>query len=147
MTSTHDLATPDLNDPIYTIEHIARLFFVSVDRAREYTYRDTFPAAADLGARNLWLRAAVLAWFEELPRRAKECRTSEPTAAATKNNDLKDTDADAKPASAPRTAAAPRKSARATATAPAAVVAAGAGVTAPQRPIKKYQPRVDRSVR
>lgn len=77
MTTTHDLATPDLNDPIYTIEHIARLFFVSVDRAREYTYRDSFPAPADLGARNLWSRAAVLGWFEELPRRARDSRRSD----------------------------------------------------------------------
>lgn len=40
---------PDLTDPIWTIEHIARCFRLSDDRARDYTSRDDFPAARRLG--------------------------------------------------------------------------------------------------
>lgn len=71
-TSTHPRPGADPACPIYTIETIALLFGVKVDTAREYTYRSDFPAPRALGARNLWTRAEVLAWFDELPRRQRE---------------------------------------------------------------------------
>lgn len=70
MTNELD-ATLSVHHPVFTIEHIAALFHVSVDRAREYTYRDDFPASFDLGARNLWDREEVLTWFRTLPRRTR----------------------------------------------------------------------------
>ena len=33
----------DLSVPIWTIEHVAAAFHLSVDAAREYTYRENFP--------------------------------------------------------------------------------------------------------
>jgi hypothetical protein len=33
----------DLSVPIWTIEHVAAAFHLSVDAAREYTYREDFP--------------------------------------------------------------------------------------------------------
>ena len=51
MTTTNALSRADLLDPVFTIEHVAALFHVSVDTAREYTYRRDFPAAHLLGAR------------------------------------------------------------------------------------------------
>lgn len=58
-------------DPIWTIEHVAGVLRVATDTAREYTYRADFPAPRVLGARNLWLREDVLAWFDKLPVRAR----------------------------------------------------------------------------
>ena len=69
-TANASSVTPDQTDPIWTIEHIARCFHLSVDRAREYTGRDDFPAArrlGDAGGRLLWTREDVLAWFLTLP--------------------------------------------------------------------------------
>jgi hypothetical protein len=43
----------DTRDVVYTIEHVAALFHVKVDSAREYTYRKDFPSAHQLGARLL----------------------------------------------------------------------------------------------
>jgi hypothetical protein len=45
-----------------------------VDTAREYTYWRDFPAAHLLGARLLWDREEILAWFRTLPRRGKANR-------------------------------------------------------------------------
>ena len=59
--------TFDLQDPIYTIEHVAAMFHVKVDTAREYTYRTDFPPARQLGARLLWEREQILVWFRSLP--------------------------------------------------------------------------------
>ena len=56
-----------LNDPIWTIEHVAWTFHVAVDTAREYTYRQDFPASHVLGSRLLWDREDVLRWFRALP--------------------------------------------------------------------------------
>ena len=78
MTTTNALSRPDLLDPVFTIQHVAALFHVSVDTAREYTYRGDFPAARLLGARNLWDREEILAWFRALPPRAKADRTEGP---------------------------------------------------------------------
>jgi predicted DNA-binding transcriptional regulator AlpA len=72
----------DLADPVFTIQHVAALLHVSVDTAREYTYRDDFPAAAWLGARLLWDREEVLAWFRGLPRQAAADRKRKPAAGA-----------------------------------------------------------------
>ena len=74
MTTTNALSRADLLDPVFTIEHVAALFHVSVDTAREYTYRRDFPAAHLLGARLLWDREEILAWFRTLPRRGKANR-------------------------------------------------------------------------
>ena len=57
----------DLRDPVYTIEHVAAMFHVKVDTAREYTYRTDFPPARQLGARLLWEREQILVWFRSLP--------------------------------------------------------------------------------
>jgi hypothetical protein len=59
--------TFDLQDPIYTIEHVAAMFHVKVDTAREYSYRADFPPARQLGARLLWDREQILVWFRSLP--------------------------------------------------------------------------------
>jgi hypothetical protein len=37
MTTNPALAPVDTHDPVYTIEHVAALFHVKVDTAREYT--------------------------------------------------------------------------------------------------------------
>ena len=83
MTSTHDTVQPDIADPIYTIEHVARLLHVSVDRAREYTYQHAFPAPFILGARHLWDRQEILDWVRSLPRRT---RTQQGEASSTPAN-------------------------------------------------------------
>ena len=67
MTTTNALSRADLLDPVFTIEHVAALFHVSVDTAREYTYRRDFPAAHLFGARLLW-DTRRLTWFRALPR-------------------------------------------------------------------------------
>lgn len=104
----------DVHHPIFTIEHIAALFHVSVDRAREYTYRTDFPASRDLGARNLWDRDEVLDWFRALPRRSFPARPADKTS-------KKVTQTSAVEASAPATPA------------PAGARSRGA--------LKRYQPR------
>jgi len=61
---------PDLNDPVWTIAHVARCFHVTVDRARDYTSRPSLPGARRLGATTgklLWPREEVLAWFADPP--------------------------------------------------------------------------------
>jgi len=68
MTSNPALTQVDTRDVVYTIEHVAALFHVKVDSAREYTYRKDFPPAHQLGARLLWDRDEILAWFRSLPR-------------------------------------------------------------------------------
>lgn len=62
----------DLNRPIWDINHLADALFVTVDRAREYTYRADFPAAKHGFAKNLWLREEVLDWFAGLAGRTGE---------------------------------------------------------------------------
>lgn len=68
MTTNPALTPVDIHDPVYTIEHVAALFHIKVDTAREYTYRTDFPAAYQLGARLLWDREQILVWFRSLPR-------------------------------------------------------------------------------
>jgi hypothetical protein len=68
MASNQALTQVDTRDVVYTIEHVAALFHVKVDSAREYTYRKDFPAAHQLGARLLWDRDEILSWFRSLPR-------------------------------------------------------------------------------
>lgn len=68
MDSNPALTQVDTADVVYTIEHVAALFHVKVDSAREYTYRKDFPPAHQLGARLLWDREEILAWFRALPR-------------------------------------------------------------------------------
>ena len=129
---TNDLdAALSVHHPVFTIEHVAALFHVSVDRAREYTYRDDFPASFELGARNLWDREEVLTWFRALPRRT---RTTDASPAATRTA-----------AARARRAATSSPVARAAARA----AAAGSAPTAPStpltradRPAKTYRPRV-----
>jgi hypothetical protein len=59
----------ELSRPIWDINHVADALFVTIDRAREYTYRADFPAAKDGFAKNLWLREDVLDWFAGLQHR------------------------------------------------------------------------------
>jgi hypothetical protein len=68
MASNPALTQVNTRDVVYTIEHVAALFHVKVDSAREYTYRQDFPPAHQLGARLLWDRDEVLSWFRFLPR-------------------------------------------------------------------------------
>jgi hypothetical protein len=69
----------DLSVPIWTIEHVAAACHLSVDAAREYTYRDDFPAAKTGFARNLWLREDVLGWFAALPAKHDQRTTRRAT--------------------------------------------------------------------
>jgi hypothetical protein len=68
----------NLSDPVWTIGHVAAALHLTVDTAREYTYRAGFPAAKDGFGRNLWLREAVLAWFADLPARAARGKHRQP---------------------------------------------------------------------
>ena len=61
----------DLSVPIWTIEHVAAAFHLSVDAAREYTYREDFPRPRAGFSRNLWTRQEVLDWFAGLPPRPR----------------------------------------------------------------------------
>jgi hypothetical protein len=56
----------DLSVPIWTIEHVAAAFHLSVDAAREYTYRTDFPRPRAGFSRHLWTRQEVLDWFAAL---------------------------------------------------------------------------------
>jgi hypothetical protein len=56
----------DLSVPIWTIEHVAAAFHLSVDAAREYTYREDFPRPRTGFSRNLWTRQEVLDWLAGL---------------------------------------------------------------------------------
>jgi hypothetical protein len=56
----------DLSVPIWTIEHVAAACHLSVDAAREYTYRTDFPRPRAGFSRNLWTRQEVLDWFAGL---------------------------------------------------------------------------------
>lgn len=67
-TTTPALSAPDLTDPLFAIEHLARLFFVEVDTAREYTYRADFPQPIKVGRRWLWLPDEVMGWTRKQPR-------------------------------------------------------------------------------
>ena len=78
MTTQGTTATADLNSPVFMIEHLAQMFGVRIDSAREYTYRSDFPPARDLGARLLWDREEILAWFRSLPKRTTADRTRNP---------------------------------------------------------------------
>jgi hypothetical protein len=46
----------DLSVPIWTIEHVAAALQLSVDTAREYTYRTDFPHPRAGFSRDLWTR-------------------------------------------------------------------------------------------
>jgi hypothetical protein len=63
---------PNLEVPIWTIQHVAAALHLEVDTAREYTYRPDFPAPAAPFSMNLWLREEVLTWFAELPKRDRK---------------------------------------------------------------------------
>jgi hypothetical protein len=78
------LSGPDLADPLFAIEHLARLFLVEVDTAREFTYRDDFPQPIKVGRRWLWFPEEVLAWTRQQPRFsvAQRKRTPAPAPAA-----------------------------------------------------------------
>jgi hypothetical protein len=87
----------DLSVPIWTIEHVAAALHLSVDAAREYTYRTDFPRPRDGFARNLWTRQEVLDWFAGLPPKPRGRATvSTATVARTASRP-----ADTRPASAP----------------------------------------------
>jgi predicted DNA-binding transcriptional regulator AlpA len=84
MTENTAECRPLLSDPIWTVEHVAAAFAVSVETGREYANRADFPPARTPGTRLLWARAEVLAWFEALPARTPAERrrsTVEPPAA------------------------------------------------------------------
>jgi predicted DNA-binding transcriptional regulator AlpA len=83
MTSNPALTKVDTRDVVYTIEHVAALFHVKVDSAREYTYRKDFPPAHQLGARLLWDRDEILSWFRSLPRLTHADRKRADSALAT----------------------------------------------------------------
>lgn len=63
--------TSNLQDPIWSIHHLAAALGVSVDTAREHTYRSDFPAPKAPFSNNLWSREGVLAWFAQLPDRPR----------------------------------------------------------------------------
>jgi hypothetical protein len=72
-----DTPLSHLSDPVWTIQHLATCFHVSVDTAREYTYRGDFPGTHLLGARLLWDREEVLSWFRCLPSQTAADRRRE----------------------------------------------------------------------
>lgn len=65
----------NLQVPIWTIHHVAAAFHLSVDTAREYTYRSDFPAPKDSFAKNIWAAKEVLDWFDNLPTRSRSTRS------------------------------------------------------------------------
>jgi hypothetical protein len=67
MASNQAQTQVETADVVYTIEHVAALFHVTVDSAREYTYRQDFPPAHQLGARLLWDREEILACSAPCP--------------------------------------------------------------------------------
>lgn len=74
--------TPNLDQPIWTIDHVSAALHVSVDTAREYTYRTDFPRPKAPFHAHLWCREAVLAWFRSLPDKPQtERRQALPTPA------------------------------------------------------------------
>jgi hypothetical protein len=92
--------TIDLSIPIWTIEHVAAAFHLSVDAAREYTYRADFPRPRAGFSRNLWTRQEVLDWFAIL-RRANSDWCA-PGAASTRHPDEVDPGRVVQPVSADR---------------------------------------------
>lgn len=80
--NTSEHPRTDLTDPVWTIQHLAACFHVTVDTAREYTYRDDFPGSHLLGARLLWDREDVLSWFRDLPSQTAADRRRRETAPA-----------------------------------------------------------------
>jgi hypothetical protein len=58
----------DTRDAVHTLEHVAMLFHVKADSARQYTYRQDFSPAHHLGARLPRDRDEILDWFRSLPR-------------------------------------------------------------------------------
>ena len=60
----------DLSVPIWTIEHVAAAFHLSVDAAREYTYGTTSRPRAAF-SRHLWTRQEALARIDELPTKPR----------------------------------------------------------------------------
>ena len=71
MPSTSESPSPasfDLADPLWAIEHLARLFRLEADSARELTYRDDFPMPIKVGRRWLWFPEEVLAWTRKQRR-------------------------------------------------------------------------------
>ncbi len=70
-----------LSDPAYAIEHLARIFRVEVDTAREFTYRTDFPQPIKMGRRFLWFAEEVQLWARKQPRFSVEQRKrNSPTA-------------------------------------------------------------------
>ena len=61
--SADALTTPDLTDPYYAVEHVARLLFLAVDTIRDLTYQPGFPSPIKAGRRWLWQREEVLTWL------------------------------------------------------------------------------------
>lgn len=81
------LSAPDLTDPMFAIEHLARLLYVEVDTAREFTYRDDFPKPIKIGRRWLWFPDEVLGWARKQPRYSvdQRKRTPAPVVAPTRS--------------------------------------------------------------
>jgi len=67
-TAASAAATTDLSAPLWTVEHLAALFYMTPDSAREYTYRADFPGGVKIGRRYLWVPTEVLVWVEAQPR-------------------------------------------------------------------------------
>lgn len=67
-TTPAALSALSLRDPLFAIEHVARLFLLEVDSAREFTYRSDFPTPIKAGRRWLWFREEVLAWAQKQRR-------------------------------------------------------------------------------
>lgn len=68
LTGTPDtLRHSNLADPVWHVQHIAKAFGITVDRARRHTRRDSFPAPKDGFERNCYCREAVLTWIRGLP--------------------------------------------------------------------------------
>lgn len=72
-----------LNDPLWTIKHLAVLFDVEIDTAREYGYKESFPAPRRPGRSLLWMPDEVTAWVRSQPPLTREeRRRSTPEATA-----------------------------------------------------------------
>ena len=73
-----------MSDLLFCIKHLARLFLLEVDTARELTYRVDFPEPIKIGRRWLWFPDEVLAWSRKQKRyseRERNAPAADPTPA------------------------------------------------------------------
>lgn len=74
-TASSSAQSFDLADPLFAIQHLARVFRLEVDTARDLTYREDFPQPIKIGRRWLWFPDEVLAWSRKQKRYSvTECK-------------------------------------------------------------------------